>query len=118
MIPAVTIPRSAGIRRPVEIKLKPKYWYDSRKRIFASASGKQFKPFAALPKNTRIVYKVPALAERDPATITKHERDLQRYMQIILPQGESPADYIETIRTWPSVEDVWLAPEFSLPMSH
>ncbi len=117
MMPAVPLPQSAGIKTPVEVKLKPKYRYDSSRRVFESDTGERFKPSGDLPKNTRIVYKVPALAEADPARLSKHEKDLRRYMQVILPEGESPADYVETIRAWPSVEDAWVAPEISLPMA-
>jgi hypothetical protein len=115
MMPAVPVPQSAGIRTPVEVKLKPKWRYDSSKRVFESDSGERFKPSGELPKGTRIVYKVPALAEADPATLSKSEKDLRRYMQVILPEGESPADYVEAIRAWPSVEDASVAPEISLP---
>jgi hypothetical protein len=101
----------------VEVKLKPKYRYDSNRRMFESESGERFKPFGDLPKNTRLVYKVPELANADPARLSKHEKDLRRYMQVILPEGKSPADYVGTIRGWPSVEDAWVAPEISLPMA-
>ena len=115
-MPAAPPPQNDGIKAPVEVKLKPKYRYDSRRRIFESDSGERFKP-TGLPRHTRIVYKVPALAEVDPAKLSRHEKDLRRYMQVILPEGESPADYIEPIRAWPSVEEAWLAPEISLPMA-
>jgi hypothetical protein len=115
MMPAVPLPRSAGIKTPVEVKLKPKYRYDPKRRVFESDSGERFKPFVGLPKNTRIVHKVPALAEADPTRLSKHEKDLRRYLQVILPEGESPARYVKTIRTWPSVENAWVAAEISLP---
>src|SRR4249919_391545 len=98
MMPAVPLPQNAGIKFPVEVKLKPKYRYDPRRRVFESESGKRFNPSGDLPRNTKIVYKVPALAEADPARLSKPEKDLRRYMQVILPDGESPADYIKTIR--------------------
>ena len=115
MMPAVPLPQNAGIKFPVEVKLKPKYRYDPRRRVFESESGKQFNPSGDLPRNTKIVYKVPALAEADPARLSTPEKDLRRYMQVILPDGKSPADYIKTIRAWPSVEEAWLPPEISLP---
>jgi hypothetical protein len=115
MMPAVPVPRSAGIRTPVEVKLKPKYRYDSSKRVFESERGERFKPSGDLPKHTRIVPKVPALAQAHPAKLSKYEKELQRYFQVILPEGESPADYVEAIRRWPGVEDAWVAPEVSLP---
>jgi hypothetical protein len=114
-MPAVTVPKSAGIRIPVELKLKPRYRYDASRRVFESESGEQFSPSADLPKNTRIVFKVPALAEADPKKLSKSERELSRFMQVILPAGESAADYVEAIRAWPSVEDAWVGPEASLP---
>jgi hypothetical protein len=115
MMPAVPVPRNAGIRVPVEVKLKPRYRYDATRRVFESDSGERFAPAGDLPKNTRIVYKVPSLAGVDPRKLSRSERDLRRYMQVILPDGEAAADYVETIRAWPSVEDAWVAPEISLP---
>jgi hypothetical protein len=115
MMPSVPPPENAGIKTPVEVKLKPRYRYNASRRVFESDSGDQFKPSGDLPKKTRIVYKVPALAEADPATLSSHEKDLRRYMQVILPEGESPADYVEAIRAWPSVEEAWVAPMVSLP---
>ena len=115
MMPAVSVPANAGIRAPVEVKLKPQYRYDSNLRVFESDTGKRFKPSGDLPKKTRIVYKVPALAEADAHALSKSEKDLRRYMQVILPEGVSPADYVEIIRAWPSIEEAWVAPEVSLP---
>ena len=90
MMPAVRAPRNAAIQVPVEVKLKPRYRYDPGKQVFESASGERFDPGSDLPKKTRIVYKVPALAEAETAKLSKSERDLQRYMQVILPEGASP----------------------------
>jgi hypothetical protein len=101
----------------VEVKLKSNCRYDSRKRAFESASGERFSPSGDLPRNTRIVYKVPALAAADPAKLSKHEKELRRYLQVILPEGEAPADYVAAIRAWPCVEDAWVAPEVSLPIA-
>jgi hypothetical protein len=115
MMPAVPVPRSAGIRVPVEVRLKPQYRYDSSRRVFASKSGERFDPSGDLPTNTRIVHKVPALAEADLGTLSPSERDLRRYVQVILPEGVAAADYVEIVRRWPCVEDAWVAPEISLP---
>jgi hypothetical protein len=117
MIPAVRLPKSAGIRTPVEVKLKSKCRYDSSRRVFESESGERFNPSGDLPSKTRIVHKVPSLAAADPATLSRHERELRRYLQVILPHGESPADYVAAIRSWPCVEDAWVAPEVSLPIA-
>jgi hypothetical protein len=118
MMPSVPPPQGAKIRVPVEVKLKRTYRYDPTRRVFRSESGKLFAPAADLPKATLIVYKVPSLAAADPAKLSKSERDLRRYVQVILPEGESAADYIDVIRAWPSVEDAWLAPQISLPTAN
>lgn len=115
MIPAVPLPANSKVRTPVDLKLKKGWSFDPKRRLFASDSGEEFKPRGDLPKNSRIVYKVPSLAEADEAELSEAERDLRRYMQVILPAGESPAEYVEVIRSWPSVAEAHAAPEISLP---
>lgn len=115
MIPAVPVPKRSGVKTPVELKLKTGWRFDASRRTFESDSGEKFSPRDDLPKNSRIVYKVPYLAESDEAKLSKHERDLRRYMQVILPPGESPADYVEAVRAWPPVAEAHVAPEVSLP---
>jgi len=57
MMPAVPVPRSAGIRVPVEVKLKPRYRYDPAKGVFESDSGARFRR--------------PAIFRRMPASSTR-----------------------------------------------
>ena len=115
MIPAVRTSGHAAPGAAVEVKLKSGFRYNSSKRGFESDSGKEFLPAGELPKNTRIVHKVPALAKAKLETLSKPEKELRQYVQVILPPGESPADYVETIRAWPGVEAAWVTPEISLP---
>jgi hypothetical protein len=115
MIPGVSLPKNSRIRTPVALKLKPRWQFDSRRRIFRSESGEKFTPRGDLPKNTKIVYKVPSLTSTSEAKLSKYEKDLRRYMQVILPAGKSPADYVDIIRTWPSVAEAHVEPEVSLP---
>ena len=49
--------------------------------MFESGSGTSFDPHRDLPKDTRIVYKVPALAAADESRLTQSEKELRRYMQ-------------------------------------
>jgi len=100
---------------PLDFKLKPQWRYDTRRREFMSASGERYAPRGELPKDSRIVYKVPALARAVPSDLNPHEQDLQRYMQIILPTGVSPARYLRAVRSWPAVEEAHVGPEVSLP---
>jgi len=115
MIPAVPLPEGSKVRTPVELKLKPKWRFDTSRRVFVSDSGEEFAPRGELPKKTRIVYKVPSRVKADESKLSKYERDLRYYMQVILPVGESPADYVNYIRAWPCVEEAHVAPEVSLP---
>ena len=115
MIPAVPVPRSAGILRPVELKLKPGWRYDPKRKVFTREDGQEFSPGRTVPKGSRIAAKVPALLRRAPARLSKAERDLQRYVQVILPRTVSAADHVEAVRRWPCVEAAHVAPEVSLP---
>ena len=114
-MPAVPAPKSAAIRVLVELKLKRNYKYDSRKRVFESGSGTRFDPHRDLPKGTSIVYKVPALAAADYSRLSQAEKELRRYMQVILPQGVAPQDFVDVVRRWPSVEEASVGPDVSLP---
>jgi hypothetical protein len=115
MMPAVRLPAGSKVRTPIELKLKPKWHFDARRRVFMSEAGEEFAPRGQLPRNSRIVYKVPGLIAADQARLSKHERELRRYMQVILPATESPAQYLEVVRGWPAVAEAHVAPEVSLP---
>ncbi len=115
MIPAVPLPANSHIRRPVDLKLKPGWRFDPDRRVFVSESGERVTPSADLPKRSRVVPTVPSLASADEATLSSAERDLRRYIQVILPPGEPPHRYVEAIRAWPCVEQANVAPEVSLP---
>lgn len=114
-IPAVPLPRDGSVRTPLDLKLKPGWHFDTKRGTFESDAGEKFSPRGEVPKGSRIVYKVPNLARADPSKLNEHERDLRRYMQVILPRGESSATYLRVIRGWPSVEEANVGPEVSLP---
>jgi hypothetical protein len=114
-IPAVPPPEDGSVRTPLDFKLKPGWSYEMKSRTFTSGSGEKFSPRGDLPRGSRIVYKTPKLAQADPSALTEHERELRRYMQVILPHGESPGKYVQSVRAWPSVEDAHAGPDVSLP---
>jgi hypothetical protein len=103
------------VRVPLDIKLKPAWHFDTKRRAFESATGQKFSAGDELPKGTRIVYKVPNLERVPAASLNEHERELQRHLQVILPPGESPAAYLEKVRAWPPVEEAHVGPDVSLP---
>ena len=115
MIPAVPLPANNHIRRPVDLKLKPGWRFDPDRRIFVSGAGERVTPGADLPKRSRIVPTVPSLASADEATLSPAERDLSRYIQVILPPGEPPERYLDAVRAWPCVEQANVGPDVSLP---
>ena len=81
----------------------------------ACDDGDEFRPGTDVPKGTKLVYKIPGLADIDDKKLSTDEKDLKRYMQVILPAGESPKQYVDIVRSWDSVEDAQVAPEISLP---
>jgi hypothetical protein len=113
MIPAV--PADRKVRVPIELKVKPNCRFDPRRRVFESDSGEKFSPHGDLPKKSRIVYTVPSLAKASEDKLSEYELELRRYLQIVLPEGESPAEYLGIVRAWPCVEEAHLGPEVSLP---
>ena len=115
MFPAIPPPKGL-IGRPIDYKLKPGWRYDAVKKVFIDAKGSEFAP-PALGNKSRIVYKVPALAGVTPKGLSKAERDLQRYMQVILPPSRSPEALVKTVKAWPCVEEACVAPEISLPQA-
>lgn len=109
------VPQPPGVRTPIDVTLKAAWSYDPDARAFTSSSGERFALRGLLPKGTKVVHKTPQLARRDPSTLSAAERDLVRYLQIILPVGESPAAYVPRVRKWPPVERADAGPEVSLP---
>jgi hypothetical protein len=116
-IPAVPAPTDGSIRRPVDVTLAPGWRFDAGGRDLVSDDGARVSPRDELPEGSRIDPKVPSLADADPASLSPAERDLQRYVQVILPAGEPPERYLEVVRAWPFVERADLGPEVSLPDS-
>ena len=115
MFPAVPVPENAPIRIPIEFTLKAGWRYDRRQRVFTSDSVEPFAIKGCLPSKSRIVYQVPSLAEVDPQQLDDAERDLQRYMHIILPRDESPQKYVDIVKAWPCVAEAHVGPDVSLP---
>jgi hypothetical protein len=95
--------------------MKTGWSYDADARVFTSATGEKFEIAGELPKGTKVVHKAPRVARADPSKLSAAERDLRRYLQVILPPDHSPKDYLPRVRRWPSVECADLGPDISLP---
>ena len=114
-IPAVPLPKDGSIQTPIDFTLKSGWRFDLKRRIFESDTGETFSARGELPEGSKIVYKVPNLARADASRLNDAERDLRRYMQVVLPRGASPAKYLKVVRAWPPVEEAHTGPEVSLP---
>lgn len=112
MLPAV--PPPPGLLRPVSVKLKPGWAFDVKARQFRGPGGEAFTP-EGLPRGTRLEPTVPQLAGRPRKTLSAAERDLQRYVQVVLPTGNDPEAYVQAIRAWPCAASATAAPAVSLP---
>ena len=105
----------AGLPRALSLKLKSGWRFNPSGGQFVSTSGERLSVLDQLPKGSEIVPTVPALAKADPAKLSEAERDLARYVQLILPKGATPQQHLEVIKRWDAVEAVTLPPEISLP---
>lgn len=112
--PAVPPPKQLR-GRSVEFKLKPGWRYDEAKGVFIDPRGAEFAA-PRLPKNSRVLYKAPGLARSAAKKLSRAEKDLQRYMQVILPSPRSTRSVLQAVQSLPGVEEAHLAPEIGLPM--
>jgi hypothetical protein len=69
-----------------------------------------------LPKNSSVRFKVPSLARSVAKDLPPAERDLQRYMQVILPSSRALQKVMKSLQAVPGIEVVSLPPEISLPI--
>lgn len=112
--PAVPPPKQLT-GRSVEFKLKPGWRYDEGKSVFVDPKGVEFAA-PRLPKNSRVLYKVPSLARSVHKKLSAAEKDLQRYMQVILPSPRSTKAVLRAVQTLPAVEEAHATAEISLPI--
>jgi hypothetical protein len=55
------------------------------------------------------------VARKRPERMTGKEKDLARFVEVVLPRGKKASDYLGKVEAWPFVEKVDAAPEVSLP---
>lgn len=113
MYPSVPPPVSVQVLRPVDFKLKTGWRYDEAAKEFVGPAREKFVP--ALPKGARIVFKVPDLARSRRRNLSDGEKELQRYMQVILPAAVKAEKFAPKVAEWPCADDSRAAPNVSLP---
>jgi hypothetical protein len=109
------VPPPKGMPPYLVVKLKRGWRYAESRRVCVSSKGQETSLYEGLPQGSRIVPVVPHAARADPKSLSKDERDLARYMHVILPKGSVASQYLGTLRDRPCVEDAHLPPEISLP---
>lgn len=102
-----------GIKPHLVVKLKKGWRFEDKRKAFVSPRGREVTLSDDLPRGSKIVYMVPELAKKK--SLTGDEKNLARYVHVILPKGKSPADYLPTVGKWACVDDVQPPRDFGLP---
>lgn len=108
-----SVPPPPGMPRVVSVKVKPGWAFDAKARCFTGPKGATFTP--DLPAGARLAPTVPQLAGRAPGTLSAAERDLQRYVQVILPEDHDVEAFAAAAGRWPCAASAEAGPSVSLP---
>ena len=112
MFPSIPPPKEL-VGKSIDCKLKPGWRYDEKRAVFVGPKGEAHQ--ASLPKGARIVYKVPNLSSSSRRSLSPAERDLSRYLQVILPTGRGVEKLVPLVQSWPAIEEAHVTPQISLP---
>lgn len=97
------------------VKLRRGWRYDTRTGRLVSISGQHLAPREQLGRDVRVAPMVPHLLDTDPQSLSQDERNLIRYVHLILPKRSDVQRYMKIVRDWPCVEEVQPPPDISLP---
>ena len=97
------------------VEIKDGWELDPDGERFCSESGKIVVIKKGLPPSTRVVRRVPQLANKPRNKLSDDELDLLKYFNVLLPNKSDPADYVDLIKGWACSERVDLPPEYGLP---
>jgi hypothetical protein len=104
------------MRPHVVAKLKPTWRFDDKAHVFRDLeSGRTSDALRRLPAGSSVVATAPTLAGADPQKLSADERNLARYVQILLPEGARAADALKEVQGWDFVESAELPPSVVLP---
>jgi hypothetical protein len=104
-----------GVSPHLEVRLKPGWRFDRRRRALVSEADQLVRLRSLLPTSTKITPMVPSLADADPASLSEDEQQLARYLQVVLPPGTDPTDLVATLRDLDGLESVSTPPRMGLP---
>lgn len=111
MQPAIPVPGHAGVRLPIVVELKKGWHYEEASGSFAHGR-QRFDPAEALPAGAQVTQRFPA-GSIPPRTT--QERELARFVQLVLPPDDVPAKYLDLVQRWPCVANAYVIPPPSLP---
>lgn len=109
------VPPPDGLRSHLVVLLESGWRYDAESSRFVSDSDEALEVGGGLPEGTEIVYMMPDLQEAERESLNEHERDLTRYLHVLLPEGADTAAALAVVAAWSCVADSWLPPDVSLP---
>jgi hypothetical protein len=104
-----------GVSSHLDVRLKPGWRFDRRRRALVSKGGRSIGLRGLLPSGTRIVPMAPSLADAPPQSLSEEEEVLARYLQVVLPPGTDSIDLAVVLRGVEGLELVSTPPRIGLP---
>ena len=104
-----------GVSPHLEVRLKPGWRFDRRRRALVSKEDQSVRLRELLPSGTTITPMVPTLADADPESLSEDEQLLARYLQVVLPCGTDPTNLVAALRDLDGLELVSSPPRLGLP---
>lgn len=101
-----------GARPFLQVKLKRGWRLDPDGPCFLTARGVR-QTIEGLPPGARVVPQIE-LPPRG-ARLSAAERELERFVHVLLPRDADPRRVLRRVEKWACVEDVQLPPDVSLP---
>src|SRR5262249_52418578 len=104
-----------GVSSHLDVRLKPGWRFDRRRRALVSEDGQSLSLRGKLASGARVVPMAPSLAAADQRGLSEDERLLARHVQVVGPSGADPADLAAALRGLEGVEQVSTPPRIGLP---
>jgi hypothetical protein len=104
-----------GVSEHLDVRLKPGWRFDRRRRALVSESGQALSLRGLLSPGVKIVPMAPSLARAARHSLSEEEQLLARYLQVVLPSGADPAQLTAALRGLEGVEMVSTPPRIGLP---
>jgi hypothetical protein len=104
-----------GVAPHLELRMKPGWRFDSRKRALVSESGQTISLRNLLPTGARVLLVAPSLADDDKRLLSDDERLLSRSLQVALPADADSKAVVAALRKIKALDQVSTGPQIGLP---